>query len=53
MVSALREDKRNGKAVGEDMDKKELAKILREKGWNADEARNVSAIDPTGNILIN
>jgi elongation factor 2 len=34
------------------MDKKELAKILREKGWNADEARNVSAIDPLGNMLI-
>ncbi len=29
--------------IKEDMDKKELAKILREKGWNADEARNVAA----------
>jgi elongation factor 2 len=38
--------------IKEDMDKKELAKILREKGWNADEARNVSAIDPLGNMLI-
>src|SRR5918995_1021362 len=38
--------------IKEDMDKKEMAKILREKGWNADEARNVSAIDPSGNILI-
>src|SRR5574342_543727 len=38
--------------IKEDMDKKELAKILREKGWNADEARNVSAIDSSGNILV-
>ena len=42
---------RNGK-LREDMDKKELSRILREKGWNADEARNVSAIDPSGNMLI-
>ena len=42
---------RNGK-LHEDMDKKELARILREKGWNADEARNVCAIDPSGNMLI-
>src|ERR671916_841715 len=41
-----------GGQIKEDMDKKELAKILREKGWNADEARNVSAIDPSGNMLI-
>ncbi len=38
--------------IKEDMDKKVLAKILREKGWNADEARNVAAIDPGGNMLI-
>ncbi len=38
--------------IKEDMDKKELAKILREKGWNADEAKNVSAIDPSGNMLV-
>lgn len=42
---------RTGK-IKEDMDKKELAKILREKGWAADEARSVSAIDPTGNMLV-
>ena len=42
---------RNGK-LREDMDKKELARLLREKGWNTDEARNVSAIDPSGNMLI-
>ena len=38
--------------IKEDMDKKEMARILREKGWNADEAKNVVAIDVGGNILI-
>ena len=38
--------------VKEDMDKKVMAKILREKGWPADEARSVAAIDPGGNMLI-
>ena len=38
--------------IKEDMDKKEMARILREKGWNADEAKNVAAIDIGGNILI-
>jgi elongation factor 2 len=38
--------------IKEDMDKKEMAKILREKGWNADEAKNVAAIDVGGNMLI-
>ena len=42
---------RNGQ-IKEDMDKKEMARILREKGWNADEARNVAAIDVSGNMLI-
>jgi elongation factor 2 len=42
---------RNGQ-IKEDMDKKEMAKILRGKGWNADEARNVAAIDVSGNMLI-
>ena len=42
---------RNGH-IKEDMDKKEMAKILRDKGWNADEARNVAAIDVSGNMLI-
>jgi elongation factor 2 len=54
-VEPLREDIiemiKNGH-IKEDMDKKELAKTLREKGWNADEARNVSAIDPSGNMLV-
>src|ERR671922_80143 len=38
--------------IKEDMDKKEMVKILREKGWNADEARNVVAIDTSGNVLV-
>jgi elongation factor 2 len=38
--------------IKEDMDKRVMAKVLREKGWNADEARSVAAIDPGGNILI-
>ena len=38
--------------IKEEMDKKEIARILREKGWNADEARNVATIDPIGNLLI-
>ncbi|HKX80900.1 MAG TPA: elongation factor EF-2 [Nitrososphaera sp.] len=42
---------RTGK-IKEDMDKKEMAKLLREKGWSADEARSVAAVDPTGNMLI-
>lgn len=42
---------RTGK-IKEDMDKKEMAKILRDKGWSADEARSVSAIDVSGNMLI-
>jgi elongation factor 2 len=42
---------RTGK-IKEDMDKKEMAKILREKGWSADEARSVAAVDVSGNMLI-
>ncbi|HET7345045.1 MAG TPA: elongation factor EF-2 [Nitrososphaeraceae archaeon] len=38
--------------VKEDMERKEMAKILREKGWSADEARSVAALDVSGNILI-
>ena len=34
--------------IQEDMDKKEMAKILREKGWSADEAKNVAAVDLNG-----
>ena len=32
---------RNGQ-IREDMDKKEMARLLREKGWSADEARSVA-----------
>jgi elongation factor 2 len=42
---------RTGK-IKEDMDKKEMAKLLREKGWSADEARSVAAIDVSGNMLV-
>src|SRR5919206_237216 len=42
---------RTGK-IKEDMDKKEMAKILRDKGWSADQARSVSAIDISGNMLV-
>ncbi len=38
--------------IKEDMDKKEMARMLREKGWDADEARSVAVVDPTGNMLI-
>ncbi|HKZ61730.1 MAG TPA: elongation factor EF-2 [Nitrososphaera sp.] len=42
---------RTGK-IKEDMDQKEMAKLLREKGWSADEARSVYAIDISGNMLL-
>ena len=38
--------------INENMDRKEVAKILRELGWSADEARKVSAIDERGNVLV-
>ncbi|MDP9197371.1 MAG: elongation factor EF-2 [Thermoproteota archaeon] len=38
--------------IKEDLDKKEMAKILRAKGWEADQARKVAAVDPSGNMLI-
>ncbi|AIF82878.1 translation elongation factor aEF-2 [Candidatus Nitrososphaera evergladensis SR1] len=42
---------RTGK-LKEDMDKKEMAKILREKGWGTDESRSVVAIDSSGNMMV-
>jgi elongation factor 2 len=36
----------------EDLDRKEMAKILRAKGWEADQARKVAAVDPSGNLLV-
>ena len=41
---------RTGK-LKEDMDKKEMAKMLREKGWGTDESRSVVAIDVSGNMM--
>lgn len=38
--------------INENMDRKSLAKILREKGWDAEEARNMVTIDERGNILV-
>ena len=35
----------------EDMDKKEMSRLLREKGWSTDDARSVVTVDPTGNML--
>lgn len=42
---------KNGQ-IHEDLERKQLAKILREKGWSADEAKNVAAVDISGNILV-
>jgi len=38
--------------INEIMDRKAIAKILREQGWDADEARNVVAIDERGNLFV-
>jgi elongation factor 2 len=38
--------------IGEAIDRKTIAKTLRDHGWDADEARNVVAVDDRGNILI-
>ncbi len=38
--------------INEQSDKKTVAKILRDHGWDADEARNVISVDPRGNIFI-
>lgn len=38
--------------LNENMDRKTIAKVLREKGWPAEEARNVVSIDGRGNVLI-
>jgi len=38
--------------IHEDLERKQMAKILREKGWSADEAKNVAAVDISGNILV-
>jgi elongation factor 2 len=41
---------RNG-TLNENLDRKTIQKILREHGWDAEEARNVVAIDDRGNIM--
>lgn len=38
--------------IHEDLERKQMAKLLREKGWSADEAKKVSAVDISGNILV-
>jgi elongation factor 2 len=38
--------------INENTDKKTVAKTLREKGWDADEARSVVTIDDKGNLLL-
>ncbi|HKW03811.1 MAG TPA: elongation factor EF-2, partial [Nitrososphaerales archaeon] len=38
--------------INENTDKKTVAKILREKGWDADEARSVVTIDDKGNMFL-
>jgi elongation factor 2 len=38
--------------INEYMDRHELAKILREHGWPADEARGVWSVDRSGNMLL-
>ena len=39
--------------LGDMKDKKEIAKILREKGWDPDIAKNVMMFDSRGNVMIN
>jgi elongation factor 2 len=39
--------------LGDMKDKKEIARMLREKGWDADIAKSVLAFDPRGNVMIN
>ena len=38
--------------LSENIDRKTIAKVLREQGWDAEEARNVVTIDERGNILV-
>ena len=39
--------------LSEMKDKKEIAKILREKGWESDVAKSVMRFDSRGNVMIN
>lgn len=38
--------------INENLDRRSMAKILREKGWEADEAKNVVTVDERGNLLV-
>lgn len=38
--------------INENLDRKDMSKILREKGWDPDEARRVVAVDERGNLLV-
>ena len=38
--------------INENTDKKTVAKMLRDQGWDADEARSVDTIDDKGNMLL-
>lgn len=38
--------------INENMDRKEIAKILRGLGWSADEVRKVASIDERGDVLV-
>ncbi|MFQ6134654.1 MAG: elongation factor EF-2 [Nitrososphaerales archaeon] len=42
---------RTGK-INENLDRKEMAKILREQGWETHESRNVVAVDERGNLFV-
>lgn len=38
--------------ISETVDRKGIAKVLRDMGWDSDEARSVVAVDPKGNMLL-
>ncbi|MEM3637589.1 MAG: elongation factor EF-2 [Conexivisphaerales archaeon] len=38
--------------ISETADRKGIARVLRDMGWDSDEARSVVAVDPKGNILL-
>ncbi len=38
--------------INENMDKKQLAKTLRDLGWDPDEAKSVVTIDNKGNMML-
>lgn len=44
-------DKIKGGDIGENMDRHELARLLRDRGWETDEARGVWVVDPSCNML--